>query len=166
MRGPEGASVQQCTGATRQVLQPLAEVQGEVAGLLNGPFASRVRGDAAQVHPAGAVLDEHQDVRRFQQDSVNVQEVDGEDPGSLGVQELPPGRARTAWRRADARRTQDLIDGRRRNRHAELRQLAVYPAVTPQRILFRQAHDKAGDAAYDRRAAGLAPSACVVLPRY
>jgi hypothetical protein len=104
MRGPEGASVQQCTGATRQVLEPLAEGEGEVAGLLDGPFAGGVRGDAAQVHPAGAVLDEHQNVQPFQQHGAGVQEVDCEDPGGLGVQERPPGRARAARRRADARR--------------------------------------------------------------
>jgi Immunity protein Imm1/SCP1.201-like deaminase len=45
------------------------------------------------VHPAGAVLDEHQDVQPFQQHGVDVQEVDGEDPGGLRVQELPPGRS-------------------------------------------------------------------------
>jgi hypothetical protein len=37
------------------------------------------------VHPAGAVLDEHQDVQPFQQHGVDVQEVDGEDPGGLRV---------------------------------------------------------------------------------
>jgi hypothetical protein len=58
------------------------------------------------VHPAGAVLDEHQDVQPFQQHGVDVQEADCEDPGGLGVQELPPGRARAARRRADARSSQ------------------------------------------------------------
>ena len=94
MRGPEGASVQQCTGATRHVLEPLAEGEGEVAGLLHRPLAGGVGGDAAQMHPAGAVLDEHQDVQSLQQHGVHVEEVDREDPGGLGVQELPPGRAR------------------------------------------------------------------------
>jgi hypothetical protein len=45
------------------------------------------------VHPAGAVLDEYQDVYALQQHGVHVQEVDCEDPGCLGVQELPPARA-------------------------------------------------------------------------
>jgi hypothetical protein len=45
------------------------------------------------MHPPGAVLDEHQDVQSLQQHGVHVEEVDGEDPGGLGVQELPPGRA-------------------------------------------------------------------------
>src|ERR1039457_4787709 len=44
-----------------EVLEPLAEGEGEVAGLLHCPFASGVRGDATEVHPAGAGLDEHQD---------------------------------------------------------------------------------------------------------
>ena len=42
------------------VLEPLAEGEGQVAGLLHGPLSGRVRCDAAQVHPAGSVLDEHQ----------------------------------------------------------------------------------------------------------
>jgi hypothetical protein len=72
---------------------PLVQIQGQVAGLLHGPRADRVRGDAAQVHPAGAVLDEYQHVQPPQQHRVYVQEVDGQDPGGPGVQELPPRRA-------------------------------------------------------------------------
>jgi hypothetical protein len=34
------------------VLEPLAEAGGEVAGLLYGPLASGVRGDLSDVHPA------------------------------------------------------------------------------------------------------------------
>jgi hypothetical protein len=60
-----------------------------------------------------------------------MQEVNRDDPGRLSVQELPPGRARAARRRADARSSQDLIDGGRGNRDAELGQLAVDPAVAP-----------------------------------
>ena len=48
------------------VLGPLAEAHGEVPGLLHGPLAGGVRGDAAEVHPAGAVPGEHQDVQSFQ----------------------------------------------------------------------------------------------------
>jgi hypothetical protein len=88
-----------------------------------------------------------------------MQEVDREDPGGLSVQELPPGRARAARRRADARSPQDLIDGGRPDCDAELGQLAVDPAVAPQRVLFRQPDDKAGDATGRWRAAWLAPFA-------
>jgi len=61
-----------------------------------------------------------------------MEEVDGEDPGGLGAQELVPGRARAARRRADTRSSQDFIDGGRRDPRAELGQLAVDPAVSPQ----------------------------------
>ncbi len=40
---------------------PLAGAEGQVAGLLHGPLARGVRGDATEVHPPGAVLDNHQD---------------------------------------------------------------------------------------------------------
>jgi hypothetical protein len=92
-----------------------------------------------------------------------VQEINREDPGSLGVQELPPRRAGPARRWVDARSTQDLPHGGRRDRHAELRQFAMDPAVSPQRILLCQANDQAGDARDRRRAARLAPLARVVL---
>jgi hypothetical protein len=75
------------------VLEPLVEAEGEVAGLLHGPLAGRMRGDAAEVHPAGAMLDEHQDVQALQQHGIHVQEINCQDPGGLGVQELLPGRA-------------------------------------------------------------------------
>jgi hypothetical protein len=60
-----------------------------------------------------------------------VEEINGQDPGGLGVQELPPGRARAARRRIDARSPQDFIAGGRGDCDAELGQLAVDPAVAP-----------------------------------
>ena len=85
-----------------------------------------------------------------------------EDPGCLGVRELPPGRARTARRRIDACGVQDLPHCGRRDRNAELGELTVDAAVSPQRILPRQADGKAGDAPDCRGQAGLALLACVV----
>ncbi len=54
---------------------------------------------------------------------------------------------------------------RRRNGKAELYQLAVDPAVYPQRILLRQPKDKAGGALDSRRPSGLAPFPRVVFDR-
>ena len=82
-----------------------------------------------------------------------------DDPGGPGCQELPPRRAGAARRRIDARGMQDLPHRGRRGRHAELGQLAVDPAVSPQRVLLRQA----GSARDRRRAAGPAPAARVVV---
>jgi hypothetical protein len=71
------------------------------------------------VHPAGAVLDEYQHVQPCQQHCVNVEEVDGQDPGGLGVQELPPRRPERCSR-IDARGAQDLIGGRGRDGRTKL----------------------------------------------
>jgi len=68
-------------------------------------------------------------------------------------------------RRTDARGMRDLPYGRRRYGEAELRQLAVDPAVSPQRVLLRQPNDKAGDAPGCRRTTGRALLARVVLLR-
>jgi hypothetical protein len=56
------------------------------------------------------MLDENQDIQPLQQHGVDVQEVNGDDPGGLGVQELPPRRTGPARRRIDARSPQDLPD--------------------------------------------------------
>ena len=114
-------------------LELLVEAEGEVAGLLHGPLARRARGDPAEMDPAGAMFDEHQDIQSLQQHGVHVQEVDREDPGCLGVQELPPCRGRAAWGGIDACGVQDLPDGGRRGSRAGFRQFAVDPAVSPRR---------------------------------
>jgi hypothetical protein len=57
--------------------------------------------------------------------------------------EPPAGSRRPAQaRRIDARGTQDLADGGWRDCHAELRQFAVDPAVSRQRVLLRQANER------------------------
>jgi hypothetical protein len=78
-------------------------------------------GYAANVGPAGAMLDEHQDIEPFEQHCVGVQEIYGKNPGGLSREELPPGRASAARSRIDARGMQDLPHGGRRNGEAEFR---------------------------------------------
>jgi hypothetical protein len=97
------------------VPEPPTEGESKVAGLLHCPVPGRMRGDAAQVHPAGTVLGEHQHIQPVQQHSTDVKEINREDPGGLCVQELPPGRTCPARRGIDARSAQDLIDGRGRH---------------------------------------------------
>jgi hypothetical protein len=41
-----------------ELVEPLAEAEGEVASLLHGPLSGRAGGDPAEVYLAGAVLDE------------------------------------------------------------------------------------------------------------
>ena len=83
MRGPEGASVQQCTGATRQPAGPVAQVHDEVAGLLGGPGPGRMGGDAQDVHRPGLDLHHEQDVHALEQHRVHVKEVTGKDARRL-----------------------------------------------------------------------------------
>ena len=111
------------------------------------------------------MLDEHQDMQSPQEHGVHMQEIDCDDPGGLGMQELPPARARAPRCWIDPGGTQDLPHGGRRDCHAELCEFAVDPAVSPQRILLRQPDDKAGHAPDCRRAPRLAPLARVVLLR-
>ncbi len=56
--------------------EPLMEGEGEVAGLLHCPVTGGMCGHPAEVHPAGAVLDEHQDVQSLEQHAVYVQKAD------------------------------------------------------------------------------------------
>ena len=90
-------------------------------------------------------------VQPGQRDSIHVQEIGGQDPGGLSVEELPPGRAVPSRRRVDARGAQDLVDRGRRDRNAELGQLAVNTTVIPERVLVRQAD---GEPAMLRTVAG------------
>jgi hypothetical protein len=77
------------------------------------------------------MFDEHQDMQPLKEHGVHVQEIDCDDPGGLGVQELPPARARASRCRIDACRMQNLPHGGRRDCHAELCEFAVDPAVSP-----------------------------------
>ena len=73
----------------------VAGVTGKTSGHRRRLTSRDSAADAAEVHPAGAVLDENQHVQPLQQHGVHMQEADREDPGRLSVQELPPGRPRT-----------------------------------------------------------------------
>jgi hypothetical protein len=69
---------------------PVAEVHEQVAGLLCGPCAVRVRGDLEDVHAPGRHLHDEQHVQAFEEDRVYLKEIAGEQTVSLGVQERPP----------------------------------------------------------------------------
>ena len=71
----------------------MAQVHQEVTRRLRCPVTIRVRDDAGEVSPAGAVLDHDQRVDAAEQHGVHVDEVDGDEATGLGGQELFPGRA-------------------------------------------------------------------------
>src|SRR5205814_794664 len=59
-RGSEVRSA--ITDQKLNVLEPLPEGEGKVAGLLHCPVAGGMRSDAAQMHPATTMLDEYQHI--------------------------------------------------------------------------------------------------------
>ena len=133
-----------------------AEVHDEVAGLLRGPRAVRVRGHAQDVQVAVADLEREQHVEPPQRDrAVDVEEVDREHAGGLGAQELPPAGVGVPYRcRWDAVALEDPPDRRGADPVAEFEQLALDPLVSPVRIVRRHPHDQCGELVVDRWASG------------
>src|ERR1035441_9021176 len=66
------------------------------------------RGDAGQVHPAGAVLDDDQGIEAPQEHGIHVDEVGSEHAAGLRGQELLPRRAGAPGCGADPGVMQDL----------------------------------------------------------
>jgi hypothetical protein len=73
-------------------VEAVAQVHGEVAGLLHLPCPVRAPSHPGKVESSGAVLDEHQHVQPLEQHRLHHQEVTGDDRVCLSGQELPPGR--------------------------------------------------------------------------
>jgi hypothetical protein len=67
--------------------------------LLGEPRCGGVSGDAQDVHAAGGVLDDEEDVKSVHSDRVEVEQVAGEDGVGLRSQELRQDGQ--AWRRVD-----------------------------------------------------------------
>jgi hypothetical protein len=139
------------------------ELTGRTTRIFSWPLA-RVGGDTAKMHPASVVLDEYQYVQPVHQHGACVKEADGEDSGGLGAEELPPGQAFSAGCGTGTRGAQDLLDGGRRDGQAQLGELAMNMAVSPERVLLGRADGEPGDAGDRRRAAGPATPAGVIPP--
>ncbi len=79
MRGPEGASVQQCTGATRHLMRLLAQVHDQVPGLLSGPLPGWMKSDPEDADAPAGVLDHGQDMGLGAVQQVGGEEVARQD---------------------------------------------------------------------------------------
>ena len=67
-----------------EAVSVIVQVHQQVASLLGRPLPRRVGGDPGQVHAAGAVPDEEQDVQAAQEHRIDVEEVRRQDRLSLG----------------------------------------------------------------------------------
>jgi hypothetical protein len=79
----------------------------EVARLLNGLRATRVRRRAGEVDSTGRELDEEVDVVTAEGERLDGEEVAGDDAGCLLAQEVPPGKPDSPWCRLEAGGEQD-----------------------------------------------------------
>jgi len=131
----------------------ITQIHQQVADLLHGPPAVRVRGDPEDVHVTAAYLDDEQAVQPSQRHrAVHVEEIGGEHGRCLGAQEPPPRRVSTPFRcRGDLQRLEDPADGGRADPVAELEQLALDPHVPPAVVLGGEPLDQRGDLGADRR---------------
>jgi hypothetical protein len=114
-----------------ELLDVVAEVHQEVAGLLGDPGAGGVGGDPGEVYVAAAVLDHHEHVEAAQDDGVDVGEVDREDRPRVRGEELAPARPGGARSGIDPGDPKDLPHRRRGDLVAESDQFAVDASVSP-----------------------------------
>ncbi|MFZ0877399.1 MAG: hypothetical protein WAN20_23240, partial [Pseudonocardiaceae bacterium] len=70
-------------------------------------------GHAQEVDSSGADFHHEQDIESTEGDGVKGEEVGGQQPGGLGVQEGPPAGVWTAWCGAEVGGGQDSADGAR-----------------------------------------------------
>ena len=133
-------------------------------------------GRPENVDPAGADLHDEQDIQSLQEDRVEVEEVAGQQPVSLGGQEGPPRGVRLPRRRAERAGPQDPPHGRLAESVAQTDELAVHPAVAPPGVFSGEPVDPArgsgcspvddlagsGSATCAPRGAGARPAAWLV----
>src|ERR1035437_8591797 len=113
-------------------------------------------GAASEADPAGRDLDEEEDVEATQQDSVDGEEVAGQDSPRVSAEEIAPTHfapSRSRWNPAVMK---DAANRGRRHVDAELAQLALDPQIAPGWIVRGQAGDKIPRLGRDRGPAAAA----------
>src|SRR6185436_18655781 len=89
------------------------------------------------------------------QRAVDVEDVDGEHAGGLGVQELPPAGVGVPDRgRWDVVALEGPADRRGADAVAEVEQLALDPLISPARVLPGHAHHQGGEGVVDLWSSG------------
>src|SRR5436190_629854 len=134
--------------------RPLEQVgEAEVAGLLGDPAAGRVRGAAGKVDAAAAYLKKEQHVKAAESDRLDGEEIARQHARRLLAQECPPAQLRTPRRGLKASSREHSPNCARRNREAELQQLAGDPLIAPPGVLARKPQYQPSQLAVERRTA-------------
>lgn len=101
------------------------------------------------MHPAGAHLDQEQDIASAQADCVEVEEVDCEQAGGLGAKEGSPADVGSPWCWTQPSVSEDSADGTRANSIAQSDEFALDAAVSPAGVLPGQPQDQRTDLVAD-----------------
>ncbi|MEU8147926.1 transposase [Nonomuraea sp. NPDC048901] len=114
-----------------EAADPVAQVGYQVAGLLGGPVGVEVRRDPQHVYSPGGVFDHGEAVQPREHDRLDAEEVAGQDPRCLGLEELSPGRAAALGRWIETGPLQDPDAALVRTQHAWVVQTleAKHPAA-------------------------------------
>ncbi len=113
----------------------VVEVHQQVARLLGQPRSGGVRGDAQDVHAAGAVFDDEERVEPVQGDRVEVEQVAGQNRLGLRLEKLRPGRTGPPGCGIDSGRAEDFPCGGGADLVAESGEFAVDAPIPPGGIL-------------------------------
>ncbi len=156
-----------CAGRWDQepdVLEPPVEGDGKVTGLLHCPLASGMGGDAAEVHPAGAMRDEHQDIESFRQHSAPCKKSTARIPPAWHAETAarPGPRGGGAGSMPAACRISQMVEVA-----TAMPSLSTSPWIRrwPRSGFSRPAQHESLDTQGGRRTAGAAPPARVVILR-
>ena len=125
----------------------LGRARGPSAGCggLSDPGRCGVSGHAEKMDPAGADLHHEQNVKAAQRDGVEGEEIGGQQPASLRVQEGPPPGVGPARRRAEPSGSQDPPNRAGTDAMPETGVFTLDPAVAPGRVLPCQAQHQTSD---------------------
>jgi hypothetical protein len=115
--------------------------------------SGRVRRNAGNVNGPGGVLNEEQDVDPLEGHSVDMEQIAGEDPFGLSLQELPPSRPLTPRSGTKAGAFEDVAHRAGRHPHADLGEFTTDPLITPAPVLTRHPQHHLADVFPGGRAA-------------
>ena len=120
----------------------IVEFHEQVARLLGHPPPVRVRRDPSEMDAPGRELDKEQDIKPFEEERVDGEEVALEDARRLLAQNLRPARLEPVRRGLDPFLAQDRPDRARGELDPESDHLALDPPVPPAGVLPRKPHNQ------------------------
>ena len=105
------------------------------------------------MYPPAAKLNEEQHTEAAEPEGLNGEEITGEHRLGVRAQELTPAEPSARASGRHGRPPKDLGDRCRGNPHADTRQLADDPLITPARVLTRKPQHQLTSRVRDRRSA-------------